>query len=193
MSVRKLVGGAALAMASLGAGPSFAGGNWLPSGLEWGDDVKAIQGRLGKVEPDLCKGDERPYYRERGWSCEGILKPGLRLAGSRFNVRLRMSEGGYRLANVNMLSKIDGTKTDRVGRLSLLETCDAAQQVLSSRFGSGTVTSAVVSAEAVRKITMWVSPDGTTEVKVACLELPESDFGEVMVDFAPIPVTRGLV
>lgn len=193
MVVKKLVRGAVLATAGLLAGAAWAGGGWLPSGLEWGDDVKAIQSRLGKVEPDLCQRGEQPYYRERGWSCEGMAKPGVRMIGSRFDVRLRMSELGYGLANVNMLSRVDGTKTDRVGRLSLLETCSAAEQAISSRLGSGRVTSAIVSAEAVRKITLWVSPDNTTEVSMACLERPESDFGEVMVDFAPVPVRGGLV
>lgn len=35
---------------------------------------------------------------------------------------------------------------------------------------------------------MWTTPDKSTEVTVACLERPEADFGEVMVDFAPVQV-----
>jgi len=178
----------ALAVALFVGNVSAGGNGWLPSGLAWGDDVKAIQGRLGKVEPDLCEGAEQSLYKSRGWSCEGISKPGLRLSGTRFDVRLRMSERGYGLANINMLSRVDGTKTDRVGRASLMETCSAAQQVITARLGEGTVTSQVVTGEAVRLMRLWTTPDKGTEVTVACLERPEADFGEVMVDFAPVQV-----
>lgn len=63
-------------------------------------------------------------------------------------MRLRMSERGYDLANINIISRIDGTKSDKVGRAPLMETCNAARQVITCRLGEGTVTSEVVNRQA---------------------------------------------
>lgn len=186
---------AALLCAMVGAmAPARAGTGHLPGGLSWGDDVAEIQGRIGKVQPDLCSGDEASYYRSMGWSCEGMSKPGFSAGGAAFNVRLRMAEMGYGLANINMVAKVAGKKASPQLRQALASVCGATLRLLVSRFGEGIATSDVSQADAFRRVHTWTTPDRRSEVTLACVESQGADGGgEVMVDFEPVRGRPGLV
>lgn len=185
MSARKVWVKACLGvLATVGINASNAapvGTDEVIAGLRWGDGVAALKQRFEGLEPDLCSASERGYYEAMQWSCEGFAKKGLVIAGTRFYVRVRMSSEVYGLAGLSMLTRIEGTKTDRLGRSMLLDTCEQMQKILTARFGGGSSASNVMTREAVKVVASWRSERSSSDVTLACVEAAMNDYGEVLV------------
>lgn len=151
------------------------------NGLRWGDDVASIVSKIPALEPDLCDASEKGHYKAMGWSCEGFKREGYELAGAPFKVRLRMSDGRYELANINVARTVGLATAGQEWRARLGSQCAALEKGLSEQFGQGRRTSSALTDTAMRVMTAW--QDGSTSgVWLACIQVDGEDHGDIMIN-----------
>ncbi len=151
-------------------------------GVRWGDSIEQISKQFGKLEADLCRREDKNYYKAMKWSCEGVMRPHHQVLGLEFDVKFRLSDDFYGLANVNLLGRVRDTGE----QTGFVEACANLTGALEASFGVGRRTSDIVSPEVVRRIVLWESPRKSALVTLACLKTPGVDYGELMINVDPI-------